>query len=1039
VPNRIGPPLFQDPNNTGIRQPATYLHTGDPLITFNKDYYYRIRAEFQPIDTPVSGSLWVYASGTNDLNAAVSADVATGLTPNSATYTQDRVKIPTGPKQPLIIYLNHLQTNINLSGLFDQALIDRNMVEQTLVSPGYYIDTQNPETGIYGENFTGVQYVMPQNVLVGAETTKQVVDVKLGASLADAATTMTIEPVRTLLENGDIVYFGDDTFTLDADASAGDTSIGGVAVVASSPLANATEGTCSTNLGAVENGYQLITGVVQPADAGLTNPNTQKPLAETPTILIMKAGSSVVGKGGDGGDGGYTFIATRPASDEADKPTLKYILPQARDAACRASDCADAGIFINPKVGNPGGDAVRITHKDISKFEIQKDFKAMIYSGGGGGGGGDRFNAQAGITLTDTKGGPSTYMARTAKEREANLKHMYANYTAMPEHIETAILGVMGDIDADYRSNWENLILNSITPEGSDPAGMDGWSLSAQDLAGHHYGGSGGGGQGFSNQNVKVGIVAQPGKMPQAKGTIGENTILTLDSNVLKISGKTGAGVGTIAGYGGGFASTNQIRFSAGGNGGNWGARGIGGEIVEGLDLFGLEVGDGGGKAGGLPGCAIRILDYSGTAHYTVANYRGKLLFIGPRAFEPSDIEGLVAQFDAQDTTNILDTTDSTITNNTAVKKWRSKNDPTNVFLLQSTAGSRPTFFAATAAHTSQPGATGSTNPSPLTDEYFNAKNYVYFEPLSASLADYFELTGATKNDVTVNVNANEGDTSLTVASLTTSLVSGTTIYFENNTKFTLTSNATASGSPVALTGKLYGGDILKSTKGWMKLSSIMNSFEIFYMLYPDKWIVSGTGDSTGIVFAPTDGVTLFPTYKTGFTRFSDLDNKTMTQYYGRRTRAVQETMGLTGTSIFNFYDWIHDNNAVRLSRYRAWSYNLRAFNVGGALRYEAVNDGWGCGGESFAQNQFNFMTTPIIGASQVSVTNQEIGFHGAIAEILIYSRGLTQAERRSVNGYLMNKYLKIKTLDATSNIIDSTNNLIGIDRNGFAGPVHFK
>ena len=112
---------------------------------------------------------------------------------------------------------------------------------------------------------------------------------------------------------------------------------------------------------------------------------------------------------------------------------------------------------------------------------------------------------------------------------------------------------------------------------------------------------------------------------------------------------------------------------------------------------------------------------------------------------------------------------------------------------------------------------------------------------------------------------------------------------------------------------------------------------------------------------------------------------------------------------------------------------------MGGALRYEAVNDGWGCGGESFAQNQFNFMTTPIIGASQVSVTNQEIGFHGAIAEILIYSRGLTQAERRSVNGYLMNKYLKIKTLDATSNIIDSTNNLIGIDRNGFAGPVHFK
>ena len=144
------------------------------------------------------------------------------------------------------------------------------------------------------------------------------------------------------------------------------------------------------------------------------------------------------------------------------------------------------------------------------------------------------------------------------------------------------------------------------------------------------------------------------------------------------------------------------------------------------------------------------------------------------------------------------------------------------------------------------------------------------------------------------------------------------------------------------------------------------------------------------------------------------------------------------GTSLFNFYDWIYDNNAVRLSRYRGWSYNLKALKSDGALRYEAANDGRRCAGSSFAQRQFNFTDTPLIGASQV-VTDQEIGFHGAIAEILIYSRALTWAERRSVNGYLMDKYLKIKTLNATSNLLTSTNNLVGVDRNGFAGPLHFK
>ena len=338
-----GAPL-KDPLNTGVRQPSSYLHTG--FLGFNKDYYYRMRAELAGVAGGAGyNSMWVYGSGTNDLNQIVSEDVETGLTAGSSDYTQDRIKIPTGPKQPLVIYLDDGETNVNLSGKFDQALIDRNMVEQTLVSPGYYIDTKDPETGIYGENFTGVQYIVRNNHLIGATTTTQDMSVTLSSTLANAATTMSMNPVTTLLENGDIVYFGDDTFTLSADASAGDISVAGTAVVVST-LAVGTVGTCNTNLGAIENGYQLITGVVQPADAGPTNPNTLKPLAETPTLLIMKEGSAIAGKGGGGGNAGFTFVTTEKANTlDANKPELKY----------------SVGKSIDPSEGKKGGDAVRIT------------------------------------------------------------------------------------------------------------------------------------------------------------------------------------------------------------------------------------------------------------------------------------------------------------------------------------------------------------------------------------------------------------------------------------------------------------------------------------------------------------------------------------------------------------------------------------------------------------------------------------------------------------------------------------------------------
>ena len=377
---------LDDPINTGVRQPSTYMHTG--FLGFNKDYYYRMRAELQGVAGGAGhNSMWVYASGTNDLKQIVSEDVETGLTAGSATYTQDRIKIPTGPKQPLVIYLDDGETNVNLSGKFDAELVNRNMVKQ---EGG--VDTTSPATGIYAENFTGVQYVVRSSHVVGAVTTTQDMSVTLSSTLANGASTMSIDPVTTLLEDGDIVYFGNDTFTLSADASAGDTSVAGTAVVVST-LAAATVGTCNTSLGAIENGYQLLTGV------GPTH--ATKPIKETPTLLIMKEGSAIVGKGGDGGNAGFTYITTDKPSE--DSPERAYYV----------------GESIDPSEGKRGGDAVRITHKDIAKFEIQKDYSAQILAGGGGGGAGDRLNSEQSFKLS-VKGGSGSVTTGTSRTGSAS-------------------------------------------------------------------------------------------------------------------------------------------------------------------------------------------------------------------------------------------------------------------------------------------------------------------------------------------------------------------------------------------------------------------------------------------------------------------------------------------------------------------------------------------------------------------------------------------------------------------------------------------
>ena len=992
----------EDPDVTGIRQPATYLHTE---LGFDKDYYYRIRSEFQPIDgTAVSGSAWVYASGTDDLRGPFSNNVSTGLMANSAAYSKARTVIKTGPKRSFDIYLvgtnfstqaqdalNRLPNtdpaknaertvDVNLSGLFDQELIARGMIED------HTAEVPVPATGIYHETYTGVKFIIPTKGIVGASATTQTVVVTANATVADEATSMTILPIITSLDSGDVITFGSSTFTLDKDASAGAVTLSGTAA---GGIANGTEGTCSTSLAAIETGYQLITGVVQPADAGNTNANTQKPLAETPTLLIMQGLSSAVGAGGTGGNGGWTYVSAEPHKAAKNLQLTKYSI----------NDNS-----VDSEAGGRGGDAVAVTHKDIAKFEIHKNYTSMIYSGGGGGGGGDRLGFENAIVINRKVNATNMGDAPSFSE----IKRSYAD-------LDPSTVGADG--------KW------TLAPKDAQFA-ADYWGefagyyarVSAGELVGNHLGGAGGGGQGYG--------IAPAGKMVDTsiKPAESHSATITIDGDYFN-------GRLTAAGDGWSFSTSEAIgqvlgkanTAAQGGGGGAFGAEGDEGLTKESTDVF-ARLDSARGKSGGAPGDAIKILDYdSGTHHYTAANYRGKLLFIGPRTFDPGDIDGLVAQFDASDTSNILDSSDGSISNNELVKTWKSKNDPTNVYLQQTTSANMPRFYTGT---TTQPSDLDATTP--LNSSYFNGQNFIYFESQSSSQAEYFTLTGATGNEVTVDANAVLGDTSLKIASLGINILSGTHIYFENGSEFVVDTNATASGSQVTLSGKLYRSNIAKSTQGWMKLSSLMRGFEIFYMMYPDKWNVEGSG----LTFK-----TKPPVSTTGFTRFSDMSDRVVSQYYGSETITVQETMGLGGTNVLNFYDWVRAQGNIMQGPERSWVYSVAAQNgKRGTLNYLASNDGMVVGQENFTANAFNFMSAPLIGASQLG-TSASVGLKGAIAEILIYARVLKEAERRSVIGYLHNKYLKLKTFGNASGEIltNSNNNVFGRDRTRLAGPISFR
>jgi len=295
-----------DPQNTGVRQGSFFYHDGIP--SHDENYYYRMRSEYVPWNSSstaeITGSMYVYASGVSDLNrGGIAPSVLTGLSTTSSDYAISKTVIPSAPKPAFRVYLGHGDTDLNLSGIFIQTLVDRGILKQeggVDMNPKGRAAIDVANTGAYGDNFTGVQWILPRDYRVGS-------------------TDSTIPAINT--------------------------------------------------------GGQLVTGVVDVADAGAgADPNLQKPLAETPSVLVMKTNSAVVGAGGVGGDGGYTVVsATLNATDFASFLEVKTAPVE------------------NSQPGGDGGDCIYISDSNIAKFTIRKDYNAKIYAGGGGGGGGDRF------------------------------------------------------------------------------------------------------------------------------------------------------------------------------------------------------------------------------------------------------------------------------------------------------------------------------------------------------------------------------------------------------------------------------------------------------------------------------------------------------------------------------------------------------------------------------------------------------------------------------------------------------------------------
>ena len=1045
----IGSP-FTDPIITGYHQSRSVLHTE---LQADSNYYYRIRSEYQNAAgeevATTTGSMYIYASGVDDLNQVVSDKVYTGLGLNSFALpitdasNLPKIQIPVGNKPAMRIFLPHGSTNLNLSGIFIQELVKRGIVTQTdgldnvpgvpyETSPEAWLNAAN--TGVYADNFTGIQYILRPNFVVGS--------------------TDSINP-------------------------------------------------------SIDTGYQLLTGAVNPTDAGAgADPNLQKPIKETPTVLVMQYNSVVAGKGGAGGDGGYTLVKNIPAIQTK---ILTFEFEKTE----------------NSTVGLGGGDAIKISDTAIGEFKIRKDYTAKVLGAGGGGGGGDRFLVEKIFAL-----------------------HNSTSYNIIKFTGGSDVRGSGEGLTIDFGGVTVQFIMNTgvivddegvtRSVQGRQPTEEE-WLLSS---LGTHYGGPGGGGQGY--------VVSEGGRQlsPDA------------ESKPLNIELRGG-----FYGSGPGYTSTSikqTTRHSKGGAGGGYGERGVKGQNMNDLgaiDPFTVQD-DTVGQLGGDAGKAIRVI--AGNTNYTKSNFRSVLLEIAPSRKFPSDIPGLVANFDSAQNVYSAYTNESTntaATNGQSIVRWASTNNSGDdgIYMEQTTNANnnRPTYR--TADYTNFKGTT-------LYKRYFNDAPFIYFDPAYYGYhtstptrpgAQYFKLINATVDQSytgAIQINSSgktyqpglypASGSGIAVASLPSKILANDTVYFAGGGEFQLAADAASAAT--ALFGTLKKRQVNDSEYGSNRLSSFMNGFDIFYVIYPDKWdaqrnyiggwpalprIFNGTlgcwrdnqelaggtnnknctytsgnttitaanvtdikvgemviGDDIPVnakvssISDPDVVLSVAPTatatgagkvltfvrnevyddlFQVGWMRWSAPFVKPkgdgtgfLSAYYHRCGPSVKENTGVSRENANNYLIFKDLNmsaggpeegaNLIRSPR-SAWIYNLSAQRKNGLISLLARCNGVPVGKQQFKTNEeaFDFLSSGnvLIGASALIGEYRApfgVGYKGALAHMVVYNRLLTSGENRNILGFLYNKYLTVKGADAGDPLSVDTVNAFS-DNNGFAGQILFE
>ena len=944
-----------DPQNTGIHQKSYFVQKG---LSPDVDYYYRMRSEYiqnnNTLTSDIVGSMYVYASGTSSLGGLVSHQVSTGLSDSSTEFTDARTAIPTTVKPAFKVALEDQATNINLSGEFIKGLVGAGIVNQdadgidmvvTAVNPtiGDYLEVAN--TGAYGDNFTGVQFILGPNFTVGGE----------GGVIGANSFYQTTTPPENI----------DTTMVTPA----------------------------------IRTGFQLLTGVVNPADSpgGGGDPNLFKPIAETPTVLVMQDSSAAVGQGGTGGTGGYTKVA------QTDKNKVKLSAsregPQTRDdqTANKYTIEIEVGAFSNSTDGAVGGDAIYISHPSIDKFSIRKDYNAKIFAGGGGGGGGDRFKAEKMFAIENSR-----FSDKGASNKDKTDP-------------------TRGYTHSSSLAGWSSSTYGEITTAGDlrfrvfgdQPKGWewgDSWkyyrTFDLSSYMGEHKGGAGGGGAGFKESAGGMQLAFQEnqrGIITASKG--GYNRI----------------GKGNIILTGGDL----DIRNSFGGDGGNYGEPGNPGESFtkELANMPFILIDESKGCAGGAAGKAIKTI--STNTNYTMSNYRGKLLAITPSRTLITDIAGLVGYFEAGNKSYNTGTTEAT--GGQSVEKWVSVNDP-NVYLSQGTTANKPNLQEAQLNDRTVGTGTGVRSATVTIErDYFNHQPYIYFTPKEANQIEYMHLYGATANsaaqgdiqiDNTGTPYATGDAITIKIHPIDFSISSGTVIKFRGGSEFELTSAATYSDPDriTQLTGNLSGQPLTNNTRGYYRLSSLMEGFDIFYVMYPNRWF-KGSGNITANSLAVGDN-NKDDTYQTGWMDFST-PRLTPNTCYSLDNQQMVDTTGLgKNKELFSFADRGYPSGAIGLRPYRAWVYNLTGESLGGNLRLTARNDGNTVASDTYLGDFFTFNSSGSVvigGNRKVGSSTVDFGFRGGIGAIVIFNRKLSGAENRKVLGVLFNKYMRTKAATAST------------------------